>query len=341
MKSIKLFATGVVLYVSAGLGAGLHAEKYEGPKEILNASYDVARALYQDLNPAFSAYYQKKYGENVEVKQSHAGSTRQARAVIDGLDADVVALNQITDIDALVRAGLVDENWKAQFPHNSFTSTSITAFIVRKGNPKNIKDWGDLIKPDVKIALVNPKTGGNGRYTFLAAYGYALRQYNGDRDKANEFVKKLYLNVPVLDQGGNAATTTFVQRQIGDVLITFEAETFLIRSRLGEDSVDVVVPSVTIQADFPVAIINRTVEKRGSGPLAKEYLNWLFTEEAQEIFAKNYYRPVVSSVLSKYQDQFPKTELVDVEKEFGGFEKANKEFFADGGIFDQIYTKGR
>ncbi len=341
MKSFKLFSAGVAFLTSVGLATGVSGQTHEGPKDILNASYDVARALYQDLNPAFSAYYQKKFGEKVEVKQSHAGSTRQARAVIDGLDADVVALNQTTDIEALVRAGLVDANWKTQFPHDSFTSTSISAFIVRKGNPKNIKDWDDLIKPGVTIALVNPKTGGNGRYTFLAAYGYALRQYNGDRAKANEFVKKLYLNVPILDQGGNAATTTFAQRQIGDVLITFEAETFLIRSRLGADSVDVVVPSVTIQADFPVAVINRTVKKRGSEKLTREFINWLYTEEAQEIFARNYYRPVLPSVLAKYQEQFPKTQLVDVEKEFGGFEQANKDFFADGGIFDQIYTKGR
>lgn len=339
MKKIKILGTLLALLSSMGIGSSL-VQAHEGPRDLLNASYDVARELYKDLNAAYVAHYEKQHGVKVEVKQSHAGSSRQARAVIEGLDADVVTFNQVTDVQALVRANLVDADWQSKFPHDAFTSTSITAFIVRKGNPKGIKDWDDLIKPGIKIALVNPKTGGNGRYTFLSAYGYALKVYDGDREKANEFIRKLYQNVPILDQGGRAATTTFAQRGIGDVLITFEAETYMIRKELG-DRVDLVVPSITVQADNPVAVVNRTVKKRGTEAFAKDYLNWLYSDEAQEIYARNFYRPVSPAILKKYEDRFPRTELVDVEKVFGGFEQAQKDFFADGGLFDQIYTKGR
>lgn len=304
---------------------------------LLNASYDVSRELYKAINPAFSKQYKEQHGKDVEVKQSHGGSSKQARAVIEGLEADVVTFNTSSDINALVEAGKVSPEWKSKFPHNASPYTSISAFIVRKGNPKNIKDWDDLIRDDVKIALVNPKTGGNGRYTFLAAYGYALKKFGGDQEKAKQFLHKLYQNVPVLDTGGRAATTTFAQRGIGDVLITFEAEVKLIQEEFGTDKVEIVVPSVSVQAEFPVATVDPVTAKRGTAELAKAYLDYLFTEPAQEIIASLYYRPQSPEVAKKYADQFGQTELVNVKEVFGGSEKT-KEFFVDGGLFDEIYT---
>lgn len=304
---------------------------------LLNASYDVSRELYKSINPAFSKQYKEATGKSVEVKQSHGGSSKQARAVIEGLEADVVTFNTSSDINALVDAGKVSKEWKTKFPNNASPYSSISAFIVRKDNPKNIKDWDDLIRDDVKIALVNPKTGGNGRYTFLAAYGYALKKFDGDQEKAKQFLNKLYQNVPVLDTGGRAATTTFAQRGIGDVLITFEAEVKLIQEEFGADKVEIVVPSVSVQADFPVATVDTVTQKRGTAEVAKAYLDYLFTDPAQEIIANLYYRPQSPEVAKKYADQFGETSLVDVKEVFGGSEKT-KEFFVDGGLFDQIYT---
>jgi len=308
---------------------------------LLNASYDVSREFYKALNPEFAAAWKSETGNEVEIQQSHGGSSKQARAVIDGLEADVVTLNQVNDVAELVKAGLVSADWQKQFPYGASAYTSVTAFIVRKGNPKNIRDWEDLIRDDVKIALVNPKTGGNGRYTFLAAYGFALKKLGGDAKKANAFVKKLYANVPVLDTGGRAATTTFAQRGIGDVLVTFEAEVFLVRQEFGAEDFEVVVPSLTILADFPFAVVNKVVDKRGTRELAQTYLRFIVSESGQKIAARNYYRPNDPKVAAEYAAQFPTVSLIDVQKEFGGWSAAQEKFFKDGGVFDQIYTLGK
>ena len=310
-------------------------------QKLLNASYDVSREFYKDLNAALIADWKAKNGAAIEIEQSHNGSSKQARAVIDGLEADVVTLNQVNDIAQLVKAGLVSPEWQRKFPYDSSAYRSVTAFIVRKGNPKNIRDWNDLARDDVKIALVNPKTGGNGRYTFLAAYGWALGKFGGDEAKAKEFVKKLYANVPVLDTGGRAATTTFAQRGIGDVLVTFEAEVYLVRQEFGADDYEVVVPSRTILADFPFALVEPVVDKHGTRALAESYLRYIVSDEGQEIAAKNFYRPNSKAVADKYADRFAKVDLIDVQKEFGGWSKAQQTFFDDGGVFDQIYTLGK
>ncbi|MBY0276498.1 sulfate ABC transporter substrate-binding protein [Candidatus Binatia bacterium] len=307
-------------------------------QKLLNASYDVSREFYKDLNASLIADWKAKNGTAIEIEQSHNGSSKQARAVIDGLEADVVTLNQVNDIGQLVKAGLVAPDWQKKFPYDASAYKSVTAFIVRKGNPKNIRDWQDLVRDDVKIALVNPKTGGNGRYTFLAAYGWALNEYGGDEAKAKEFVKKLYANVPVLDTGGRAATTTFAQRGIGDVLVTFEAEVYLVRQEFGADGYEVVVPSRTILADFPFAIIEPVVDKHGTRTLAEAYLRYIVSDEGQEIAAKNFYRPNSKAVAEKYAAQFAKVDLIDVQQLFGGWSKAQQTFFDDGGVFDQIYT---
>jgi len=327
-------ATGVALCV-------LLVSPAAAAEKLLNASYDVSREFYKALNPEFAAAWKAETGNAVEIQQTHNGSSKQARAVIDGLEADVVTLNQVNDIAELVKAGLVSADWQKQFPYDASAYTSVTAFIVRKGNPKNIKDWSDLIRDDVKIALVNPKTGGNGRYTFLAAYGWALDKFGGDATKANEFVKKLYANVPVLDTGGRAATTTFAQRGIGDVLVTFEAEVFLVRQEFGAADFEVIVPSRTILADFPFAVVNKVVDKRGTRALAEAYLRYIVSEPGQKIAAKNYYRPNSPAVAAEYASQFPQVTLIDVQKEFGGWAAAQERFFKDGGVFDQIYTLGK
>lgn len=316
------------------------APAHGAERTLLNASYDVSREFYKDLNAAFVAEWKAKTGNDVVVEQSHNGSSKQARAVIDGLAADVVTLNQVGDIEALVKAGLVSPDWRGRFPYDSSAYRSVTAFIVRKGNPKNIRDWGDLVRDDVKIALVNPKTGGNGRYTFLAAYGYALQQSGGDAEKAKAFIRKLYANVPVLDTGGRAATTTFAQRGIGDVLITFEAEVYLIRQEFGADDFEAVVPSLTVLADFPFAVIDPVADKHGTRELAGAYLRYIVSEPGQEIAARNFYRPNSPAVAAKYKAQFPEAKLIDVDAVFGGWGKAQATLFDDGGLFDQIYTLG-
>ena len=327
----------LVLGLLAGtIGSAANAAELK----LLNASYDVSREFYRDLNESFSAAYKAQTGDQIFIEQTHNGSSKQARAVIDGLAADVVTLNQVADIDALVNAKLVSPNWRAQFPYDSSAYRSVTAFIVRKGNPKHIKDWSDLVRDDVKVALVNPKTGGNGRYTFLAAYGYAL-QALGDEAKAKAFVAKLYKNVPVLDTGGRAATTTFAQRGIGDVLVTFESEVYLIKREFGASDYEAIVPSISVLADFPFALVNPIVDKHGTRQAATAYLNYLVSDAGQEIAAKNFYRPNSAAVAAKYADQFPPTKLIDVEAQFGGWAKAQQTFFDDGGVFDQIYTLGK
>jgi sulfate/thiosulfate transport system substrate-binding protein len=306
---------------------------------LLNASYDVARELYRDINIAFGNHWKTKTGRNVDVRQSHAGSSVQARAVIDGLEADVVTLNQVTDLEALAAAKRVAPDWPARFPYGASPYKSITAFIVRKGNPKNIKNWDDLAKLGMQIALANPKTSGNGRYVFLGAYGYALKASGGDENAATEFVKKFYKNVPVLDTGGRGATTTFAARGIGDALLTFESEANLIRTQFGPDKIDVVIPPITMPIDFPVAIVEPVVNQHKNREFAKAYLDFLFSNEAQEIVAKFDYRPNVPEIAEKYRGRYQPTELIDVTQTFGGWTALQSKFFADGAVFDQIYIQ--
>ena len=303
---------------------------------ILNASYDVARELYKDYNAAFAKHWKATTGENVTVKQSHGGSSKQARAVADGLEADVVTMNQANDIDLLHQRGnLVPADWQKRLPNNSVPYTSTSVFLVRKGNPQGIKDWDDLARPGVQVIVPNPKTSGNGRYTYLAAWGYALKT-GGDEAKARALVGKLFANVPILDTGGRGATATFTQRGIGDVLVTFENEVFLIKKELG-DNFDIVYPSWSIAAENPVSVVDKVVDRKGTRKVAQAYLEYLYSPEGQEIAAKHYYRPVVDSAAKKHAAQFKKIGLFTVDELFGGWQKAQKTHFDDGGVFDQIY----
>jgi sulfate/thiosulfate-binding protein len=309
-----------------------------GNVTLLNVSYDPTRELYQDFNAAFAKYWKAKTGQTVTVEQSHGGSAKQARAVIDGLQADVVTLALAYDIDAISEhAGLLPADWQKHLPENSTPYTSTIVFLVRKGNPKHIKDWDDLVKPGISVITPNPKTSGGARWNYLAAWAYALNRPGGNEAKAQDFVKRLYRNVPVLDSGARGSTTTFVQREIGDVLIAWENEAFLSRKELGQDKVEIVEPSISILAEPPVAVVDKVVDKKGTRAVAEAYLNYLYTPEGQEIAAKNYYRPRMESVAKKYASTFPKLKLVTVDDVFGGWQKAQKQFFADGGIFDQIY----
>ena len=307
---------------------------------LLNVSYDPTRELYQDFNASFAKYWKAKSGQNVVVKQSHGGSGKQARAVIDGLGADVVTLALAYDIDEIHdKAKLIPENWQKRLPHNSSPYTSTIVFLVRKGNPKHIKDWNDLVKPGVQVITPNPKTSGGARWNYLAAWGYALKQKGGTEATAREFVTRLYRNVPVLDSGARGATNTFVQRGLGDVLLAWENEAFLAVNELGKDKFEIVVPSVSILAEPPVTVVDRVVDKKGTRKVAEEYLKYLYTPEGQEIAAKNYYRPRDIKVAAKYARVFPKVRLFTIDELFGGWRKAQKTHFADGGVFDQIYLK--
>ncbi len=303
---------------------------------LLNVSYDPTRELYVDYNAAFAKYWKAKTGEDVEIRQSHGGSGRQARSVIDGLAADVVTLALAGDIDAIAQQGkLLPVNWQSRLPHNSSPYTSTIVFLVRKGNPKGIRDWGDLIRPGISVITPNPKTSGGARWNYLAAWAWALKQPGGSPASAKEYLRKLFKNVPVLDTGARGSTTTFVQRGIGDVLLAWENEAFLSIKELGPDKVAIVVPSLSILAEPPVAVIDKVALRRGTRDLATEYLKYLYTPEAQEIVARNFYRPIDAKVAAKYASQFPKIELVTIA-DFGGWTKAQKEHFSDGGIFDQI-----
>ncbi len=304
---------------------------------LLNASYDVAREFYKDYNAAFIANYKKTTGKDVKVDQSHGGSSAQARAVNDGLDADVVTMNTTTDVDFLASTGVVAKDWNKKFPNDASPTTSTMLFLVRNGNPKGIKDWDDLIKPGVQVIVVNPKTGGNGRYAYLAAWGY-VREKGGTEAQAAEFVKKLYGNVPVLGKGGRDATTIFLQRNTGDVLITFESEVVSIDREFGAGKVDAIYPSVSIVAENPVAVVERSVAKKGTGDLARAYLSYLYSEEAQEIAARHALRPRSPAVLKKYATTFKPLQLFTVSKYFGSLTEAQKVHFNDGGQFDKIYT---
>ncbi|HEX2020301.1 MAG TPA: thiosulfate ABC transporter substrate-binding protein CysP [Aurantimonas sp.] len=309
----------------------------QSPDKILNSSYDIARELFADVNAAFVPHYESETGQTVTVDQSHAGSSTQARAIIEGLQADVVTFNQVTDIAALVDAGAVSADWQQEFPNQASPYYSLPAFLVREGNPKNIQDWSDLVRDDVQVVFPNPKTSGNARYTYLAATAYAREAFDGDEEQVRTFIEKLFGNVPVFDTGGRAATTTFVERQIGDVLITFEAEVQGIAREFGEDRFDIVVPSVSILAEFPVAIVDRVVDQRGSRDLAKAYLDFLYTPEGQRIVAEHGNRVQDEAVASEFADRFPEVRLVTVEDVFGGWKQATADHFAAGALVDQIY----
>ncbi len=304
---------------------------------LLNGSYDVAREFYKDYNAAFIAHYKKTTGKDVKIDQSHAGSSAVARSVADGLDADVVTMNTSTDIDFLANAGVVAKDWNKKFPDNAAPTTSTMLFLTRNGNPKAIKDWDDLVKPGIQVIVVNPKTGGNGRYAYLAAWGY-VKKKGGTDAQAAEFVGKLFKNVPVLAKGGRDATTTFLQRSIGDVLITFESEVISINREFGEGKVDAVYPSISILAENPVAVVERTVAKKGTGELAKAYLDHLYSEEGQEIAAKHALRPRSQAVLKRHANVFKPVQLFTVQELFGSLGEAQKVHFNDGGQFDKIYS---
>lgn len=310
--------------------------------ELLNASYDPTRELYQDFNTAFAAYWKQKTGDTVVINQSHGGSGKQARAVIDGLDADVVTLALAYDIDAISeKSGLIPKNWQSRLPQNSAPYTSTIVFLVRQGNPKGIKDWEDLIKPGVSVITPNPKTSGGARWNYLAAWGYALKKWNNDEFKAKEFVTKLYKNVPVLDSGARGSTITFVERGIGDVAVSWENEAFLAVNELGKQRFEIVTPPLSILAEPPVTVVDKVAERHGTKPVAQAYLEYLYSEPGQEIAANHYYRPRLESISIKYANVFPKINLFTIDQLFGGWQKAQKIHFADGGEFDQIYQPGR
>ncbi|MDX9952191.1 MAG: sulfate ABC transporter substrate-binding protein [Methylophilaceae bacterium] len=307
---------------------------------LLNVSYDPTRELYVDFNKAFAAHWKTKTGDNVTVKQSHGGAGKQARAVIDGLQADVVTLALAYDIDAIhEKAKLIPKDWQARLPNNSAPYTSTIVLLVRKGNPKKIKDWDDLAKPGVSVITPNPKTSGGARWNYLAAWGYELKRNGGDQQKAKEFVKKIFANVPVLDSGARGSTTTFVERGIGDVFISWENEAFLALKELGPDKFEIVVPSVSILAEPPVTLVDKVADKRKTRAVAQGYLEYLYSDEGQDIAGKHYYRPTSPKYVEKYAKQFPKVNLFKIDDVFGGWQKAQKEHFSDGGTFDQIYIK--
>ncbi|HEX4869974.1 MAG TPA: sulfate ABC transporter substrate-binding protein [Moraxellaceae bacterium] len=332
----RLAAT--VLAATLGLGASLASA---ATVNLLNVSYDPTRELYEDYNKAFASYWKGKTGDDVVVKQSHGGSGKQARSVLDGLEADVVTLALAGDIDQLAsKRSLLPPNWAGRLPHNSSPYTSTIVFLVRKGNPKAIRDWNDLVRPGVQVITPNPKTSGGARWNYLAAWGYArsLPKATGETSKA--FVKKLFANVPVLDSGARGATTTFTERGIGDVLIAWENEAFLAVKELGTDKFEIVVPSLSILAEPPVAVVDKNAKKHGTTAVAQAYLQYLYSPEGQEIAARNYYRPSDAKVAAKYEKQFPRLKLLTI-RDFGGWGTAQDTHFADGGTFDEIYVPGK
>ena len=334
MKDIKFF-TGILILTAIVIFASTTWAK---ELTLLNVSYDPTRELYQDYNQAFVRYWKEKTGDTVVINQSHGGSGKQARAVIDGLDADVVTLALGYDIDAIAeKSNLLSKDWQKRLANNSAPYTSTIVFLVRKGNPKNIKDWDDLVKPGVSVITPNPKTSGGARWNYLAAWGYALKKWKRDENKAREFVTAIYKNVPVLDSGARGATTTFVERGIGDVAISWENEAYLAVDELGKGSFEIVIPSASILAEPPVTVVDRNVDRHGTRKIAEAYLQYFYTQEGQEIAAKHYYRPRLESVAQKYAGQFPKIELFTIDQVFGGWQNAQKIHFADKGIFDQIY----
>jgi sulfate/thiosulfate transport system substrate-binding protein len=325
--------------LSAALTATLAIGSAFAQTSLLNVSYDPTRELYKDFNAAFSKHWQSKTGQQVNVRQSHGGSGKQAMAVRDGLDADVVTLALAYDIDALVERNLIPADWQKRFPNNSSPYTSTIVFLVRKGNPKNIRDWGDLAKPGVGVITPNPKTSGGARWNYLAAWAWALKQPGGNEQKAGEFLAAVFKNVPVLDSGARGSTTTFVERGLGDVLIAWENEAQLAVNEIGRDKFEIIAPSLSILAEPPVAVVDKVAEKHGTRLTAQAYLDYLYSEEGQNIAAKHYYRPRDAKVAARYAAQFPKLKLVTIDDTFGGWQKAQKAHFADGGSFDRIYLK--
>ena len=324
----------------AGLAGTLTGNVAAAETTLLNVSYDPTRELYQAFNPEFAKYWKGKTGQDVTVKQSHGGAGKQARAVIDGLEADVVTLALAYDIDAIgEKTGKIPADWQKRLPHNSSPYTSTIVFLVRKGNPKGIKDWGDLVKPGVEVITPNPKTSGGARWNYLAAYGYALKLPGGDEAKARAFVADVFKHVPVLDSGARGATNTFVQRGIGDVLIAWENDALLAAEEVAKGEVEIVMPSLSILAEPPVAVVDKVVDRRGTRAVAEAYLAFLYTPEAQEIAARNYLRPRDPEVAARYPDRFPKLDMITID-DFGGWATAQKKHFADGGIFDEIYKPG-
>lgn len=325
---VGLFAAGLLNFSLA-----------QAQTTLLNVSYDPTRELYQEFNPAFAKYWKGKSGQEVVVKQSHGGSGKQARSVIDGVDADVVTLALAGDVDAIAeKARLLPADWQKRLPLASTPYTSTIVFLVRKGNPKGIKDWGDLVKPGVAVITPNPKTSGGAQWNYLAAWEFAKRTY-GSEAKAKEFVANLYKNVPVLDSGARGSTITFVERGIGDVFLSWENEAFLAVKELGPDKFDIIVPSLSVLAQPPVAIVDKNVDKKGTRQVAQAYLEYLYSEAGQEIAAHNYYRPTLDKVAKKYAKQFPAVTLFTVDEAFGGWSKAKEVHFKDGGVFDQIFTR--
>lgn len=337
-----MFKTILNFIAALGIVLGLIQPALSADVTLFNVSYDPTRELYQEFNAAFAAHWKAKTGQNVIVKQSHGGSGKQARAVIDGLDADVVTLALAYDIDAIYeKARLIPKDWQTRLPHNSSPYTSTIVFLVRTGNPKKIKDWDDVARPGISVITPNPKTSGGARWNYLAAWGYALRKYGNDEAKAKDFVTRLYNNVPVLDSGARGSTTTFVQRGIGDVFLSWENEAFLAVKELGPNKFEIVVPSLSILAEPPVTIVDNVVDKHKTRAVAQAYLDYLYTDKGQEIIAKNYYRPRLKSVAARYAKHFPKVNLFTIDEVFGGWKKAQKIHFADGGTFDQIYGAGK
>jgi sulfate/thiosulfate-binding protein len=340
---IRLAVSGwfALLAFLSGTGRS-EAQGTPKPVTLLNVSYDPTRELYEDFNKQFATYWKGKTGQDVTIRQSHGGSGKQARSVIDGLEADVVTLALAYDIDQISeKAGLLPANWQTRLPHNSSPYTSTIVLLVRKGNPKKIKDWGDLARPGVSVITPNPKTSGGARWNYLAAWAWALRQPGGSEATAKEFVGKLYKNVPVLDAGARGSTTTFVERGIGDVLIAWENEALLAIKELGPGKFEVVAPSLSILAEPPVAVVDKVVGKHGTKAVAQAYLEYLYTPEGQEIAARNFYRPRDPDVAAKHAAEFPKVSLVTIDEVFGGWKKAHAAHFADGALFDQIYQPGR
>lgn len=333
----RALTIAAAMLFALALGAGNVVAK---EVELLNVSYDPTRELYEEINPKFAAQYKAQHGVDVVFNQSHGGSGKQARAVIDGLEADVVTLALAFDVDALADVGkLIPADWQKRLPENSAPYTSTIVLLVRKGNPKGIRDWGDLIKPGVGVVTPNPKTSGGARWNYLAAWAWATRQPGGNEASAQAFVKALFKNVSVLDSGARGATTTFVERGIGDVLLAWENEAFLAQKQFGADAFEIVVPSVSILAEPPVTVVDKVVTRRGTRAVAEAYLRYLYTPEAQEIIARNFYRPRDPAVAAKYAKQFPQVNLVTIDAEFGGWRAAQARHFADGGSFDQIYLK--
>ncbi len=322
----KLFAAAAAAIVLSATPA------LAQPTDILNASYDIARELFEAENAAYAAT-----GASITINQSHAGSSAQARAVLEGLAADVVTFNQVVDIEKLVEGGFVSDDWNTEFPNNASPFYSLPAFLVRAGNPKGISDWGDLAADGVQVIFPNPKTSGNGRYTYLAARAWANEEYAGEEAKVEEFLTKLFSNVPVFETGGRAATTAFTERQLGDVLVTFEAEVLAVREQFGADQYEAVIPSVSLLSEFPVAIVDKVVDNRGTRDIAKAYLDFLFTPEGQEVAAANFHRVNDEAVAAAHAADFPEVRLVTADEAFGGWDKISEEHFADGGLLDKVF----